>query len=75
MSEFREPSKTATAKAVKAYESARANGASSSEAMRAALMVAAAANPVVPDSVHCEHRDLGTDDYGATRCNHCGLVF
>ena len=33
------------AKAVKAYESARANGASSTEAMRASLMVAAAASP------------------------------
>ncbi|HEY3559697.1 MAG TPA: hypothetical protein VGL05_19645 [Kribbella sp.] len=31
--------------------------------------------PVVPDSYHCEHRDLGVDDYGATRCNHCGQVF
>lgn len=34
-----------------------------------------ALGPVVPDSHYCEHSDLGVDDYGATRCNHCGLVF
>jgi hypothetical protein len=31
--------------------------------------------PVVPDHVHCEHNETRQDDYGATRCTHCGLVF
>lgn len=33
------------------------------------------AGPVVPDHVHCDHDDTRPDDYGATRCTHCGLVF